>query len=627
MEAREGEAPVFAQTVTAHDGSFILDGLPAGAFTLWAQGDMGTAMQPDEPAGSTDVALTLEAGIFLSGTVVDEDTQVPIPGARVTAVQDTQSRFFDTLANAQGRFRIGPVPPGRYLRVGSAQGWRATPFRDGVWLDADEDMTLELRKQAQLEGLVLTPEGRPASGVTLHAFAAGVSDDTQSTRSDAQGRFVFEDVSGVHHTVWAWAPDGSAYGDAPVTPPARIVIRLEPVTFMEGTVRDERGRPLEGVRLRGGNLPEEVQASLEARSDAAGHYRLGPLRQTHLHLRLLRARYTNRAEEVDLRAPHPGPWDFTLQPTGSVEGQVVDTEGTPLPGIRLLLANIPDDISTRDSFEETEVRSDDDGHFILDTAAKGSGYLFAESEDFAPVEQPVEFPSTGVRVVLSRGASVSGKVLDAKGVPLSHAEVLLWDTPPLHGDSRILRVDGEGAFSAAGLKAGHYVVEARLQTSGVEQSLSRPVDLEAHSRATVSLRFEEGRAVKGLTVDTDGQPLAGVRVQACLVQEKDPAWPTRPPRCDADLEQGVLSRQGGHFVLNRLVGSAYQLVAWKEGHVFVPARSRGGNSGPTAGGPGGDRRHPAGPAETSHAARTGRERRRNPRTLRGERLAQPGARA
>ena len=603
VEAREGEAPVVAQTVTANDGTFIMDGLPAGVFTLWALGDRGTAMQPEVPAGSTDVALTLEAGIFLSGTVVDEDTRAPIPGARVTAVQAAQSRFFDTLTNAQGRFRIGPVPPGRYLRVGSAQGWRTTAFHNDVWFDTDVDVTLELQKQARLEGLVLTPEGRPASGITVQAFFTGVSDDAWSTRSDAQGRFVFEDVAGAPHTVWVWARNETAIGDAPASAPAKVVIRMEPVTFMEGTVRDERGRPLEGVLLQGGSLPPEVEPSPDARSDAAGHYRLGPLSQTAMNLRLRHARYSDRTEEIDLRTPHAGPWDFTLQRAVSVEGWVVDTEGTPLPGIRLRLAKGPVGTRDRDFIDETEALSDDAGHFVLDTAQEGSGHLFIDSEAFCSMEQPVEFPSTGVRVVLSRGASVSGRVVDATGAPLPHAEVRLWYPTALSGDEdsrpflvdgnegttwsgapdpRSLRVNSEGAFSAAGLKAGPYVLEARLQTPGIERSVTEPFVLDAHSQVTLSLRIEEGRTVKGLTVDTNGQPLAGVRVQACLSLEDVPEWRTRSLSCDADSEQGVLSGPGGHFVLKHLVDPAHQLVAWKEGHAFVPSRSRGGTPGPAA---------------------------------------------
>ncbi|RKH84086.1 carboxypeptidase regulatory-like domain-containing protein [Corallococcus sp. AB045] len=584
VEAREGDAPVFAQTVTADDGTFILDGLPAGVFTLWALGDTGAAMKPEVSAGSTDVALTLEAGIFLSGTVMDEDTRAPIPGARVTAVQDAQSRFFDTLTNAQGRFRIGPIPPGRYLQVGSAQGWRTTAFREGVWFDTDVDVTLALQKQARIEGLVLTPEGRPASGITVQAYFTGVSDDAWSTRSDAQGRFVFEDVVGAPYTVWVWAWNETAIGDAPAKAPAQVVIRMEPVTFMEGTVRDERGRPLEGVLLQGRNLPLEAAPSPDAMSDAAGHYKLGPLRQTTMNLQLRHARYSDRTEEIDLRTPHAGPWDFTLQQTVSVEGWVVDTEGTPLPGIRLRLAKGPVGTRERAFIEETAALSDDAGHFILDTPKEGAGHLFIDSEGFSSMEQPVEVPSTGVRVVLSRGASVSGKVVDAKGAPLPHAEVLLWDPTALGGDKdpRSLQVDSEGTFSAAGLKAGHHVLEARLPTPGIERSVTEAIDLDAHSQVTVSLRFEEGRTVKGLTVDTDGQPLAGVRVQACLSLEDAPEWRTRSLRCDADDEPGVLSGPGGHFVLEHLVDPAHQIVAWKEGHAFVPSRSRGGTPGPAA---------------------------------------------
>ncbi|RKI67868.1 carboxypeptidase regulatory-like domain-containing protein [Corallococcus sp. AB049A] len=581
VDAREGEAPVFAQTVTADDGTFSLEGLAEGSFTLWALDDRGTAMRPEVPAGSTDVTLMLEAGSYLSGTVVDNDTRVPIPGARVISVLESQSRFFDALTNAQGRFRMGPLPPGQYLQVVSAQGWRTTPFRDLGWLDTDKDATLEVRKQARLEGLVLTPEGRPASGITVQAFRGGVSDEIQSTRSDAQGRFVFEDVAMVHHTVWA--RNETAFGDAPARPPAKVVIRMEPVTFMEGTVSDERGRPLEGVRLRGGNLPE-VEPSAEAFSDAAGHYRLGPLLRDGMILRLSRARYRNKYEEIDLRTLHPGPWDFTLQRTGSVEGWVVDTQGTPLPGIRLTLANVPEDSLKRDVLEDTHTRSDDAGHFILDTSAEGSGYLLAESEEFAPVGHPVDFPSTGVRVVLSRGASVSGRVVDAKGEPLPHAEVLLWAPEALDGmdPPRSLRVDSEGSFSAAGLNAGPHVLEARLPTSGIERSVTETLELEAHSQVTVSLRFDEGRTVKGLTVGSDGQPLAGVRVQACLSPEDAPAWRAHSLRCDADAEQGVLSGPGGHFVLKHLMDPSHRLVAWKEGHAFVPAGSRGGTPGPDA---------------------------------------------
>jgi hypothetical protein len=366
-------------------------------------------------------------------------------------------------------------------------------------------------------------------------------------------------------------------------PPAKVVIRMESVTFMEGTVSDERGRPLEGVLLQGGNMLE-IEPDPEAISDAAGHYRLGPLLREGMNLRVRHARYRDRAEEIDLRTPHPGPWDFTLQRTVSVEGWVVAPQGTPVSNVRLRLAKVPGPALVRDFIEETETRSDGTGHFILDTQGKGSGFLVIDSEGFRAMEQPVEFPSTEVRVVLSRGASVSGRVVDAKGEPLPHAEVLLWGPEALGGrdDPRSLQVDSEGSFSTAGLTAGHHVLEARLETPGIEQSVSRPFDLEAQSQATVSLRFEEGRTVKGLTVGSDGQPLAGVRVQACLTPEDAPAWRARSLRCDEDAEQGILSGPGGHFVLKHLVGPAHQLVAWKEGHVFLPAHSKGGAPGPSA---------------------------------------------
>ncbi|MBE4747943.1 carboxypeptidase regulatory-like domain-containing protein [Corallococcus sp. ZKHCc1 1396] len=582
VELREGEAPVFAETTTAEDGAFVLQGLPPGAFTLWALGEHGAVMRPRVPAGGDAVELLLEQGFQLSGVVTAQDGRTPLPGARVTVLHEAHTRFFDALADAQGRFRVGPLPPGRYLEVASARGWRPGLFREALWLDADVEVVLTLHRMERLEGQVFTPQGLPAGVVTVNLHSGIGSGDVRSTRSDAQGRFTFEEVPDVEHRLWAWDSKRTAYGDAIAQPSLeQAFIRMKPTTFLEGTVRDEQGRPLDGVRLSAQGMVLGDAPSPEAVTDMAGHYRLGPVLASELKLSLTRAHFLNRTEHVSQQDASAHAWDFTLSRAVSVEGLVVDTEGRPLAGVTLRLApgSDPSIYINRDraAQQDENTVSDEAGRFLLETAGEGPARLWAGAADFMPEKVSVKVPATGLRVVLRRGASVSGTVLDAKGQPMPSVEVQLWNMAPGSGEARAGTVDAAGGFSLRGLKAGRYALEALRGTPGLEQSASSIVELGEHTQAVVSLRFEEGRTLEGMTVDTEGHPVPDVQVRACLPLDDVPAWQLSAAEC-GPRGTGVRSGADGRFVLKHLVAPTYQLVAWKEGRSFTPARSRGGKA-------------------------------------------------
>ncbi|WP_242588741.1 carboxypeptidase-like regulatory domain-containing protein [Corallococcus macrosporus] len=578
VETREGAAPEFARTATAADGSFALEGLPPGAFSLWAIGDTGATVQPDVQAGSDGVTLTLEEGVFISGMVVEQYRLVPIPGALVTVVHEAGSRYFDALADARGRFRVGPLPPGRYLKVASAKGWVTTARREEVWLDANVDVMLYLQPQLRLEGVVLTSEGRPASGVNVHLVSQVDSDDTRTTRSDGRGRFVFDAVPQTEYELWARSEDETAFGATLAIPPDSVALRMKPVLFMEGTVRDEQGTPLKGVHLDFQGQGQGDRTSPTAVTDEAGRYRVGPLLKSGTRVRLRGEHLLDALEDIELSMPHAGPWDFTLRRAPSVEGLVVDTEGTPLPGIEVKLERSQGAPKATGYFRSDldAVRSDDAGRFVVDGEEGGASHILIDAPGFRAVKQAVVIPSAGIRVVLERGASVSGTVVDAKGQPMRLVDLQLWDTASRSETPRTTSPDKAGAFSFQGLKAGHYVVEAHVQRPGIQHAVSQTVDLEERTQARVTLRFEEGRTIQGRTIDTEGQPVAGVRVQACPTLEDLSAWRTTGPSCRFPAGDGVLSGADGHFILKHLTAPRHQLIARKDSHGFAPARSRGG---------------------------------------------------
>ncbi|MFE8595522.1 carboxypeptidase-like regulatory domain-containing protein [Archangium violaceum] len=120
--ARQGESFVYAETTTADDGGFTLDGLPEGLFALWAVDTRGAGMWREVLAGTEGLELKLGEGVMLEGGVVEED-KFPLAGVRVTAVHKTHTRFFDAETGADGRYRMGPLPVAEYLLVYEKEGW------------------------------------------------------------------------------------------------------------------------------------------------------------------------------------------------------------------------------------------------------------------------------------------------------------------------------------------------------------------------------------------------------------------------------------------------------------------------------------------------------------------------
>lgn len=569
VEAGTGEAPLFARTVTAVDGTFVLEGLPPGAFTLWALGDTGAAVRQEVQAGSEGVAFSLEDGVFVSG-VVEDKARTPIPGAWVTVAHESASRFFRVLADAQGRFRVGPLPPGRYLKVAGAEGRVPRAFREDVWLNSKVEVTLWLQRKQRLEGVVLSQEGRPASGMTVHLRPNAEFGETLTTRSDAQGRFAFEGIPDTEYTAWVWSEGQTAYGESWVTPSRGAVIRMRPSMFIEGTVRNEQGRPLSGVLVQdlSGTFGDELAP--ETVTDGAGHYRLGPLLRPSVEFSLKGDHYRVRREQLLLGGAQTGPWDYTLTSGHSVDGTLVDDEGKPVPGVYLAMGRNNASggfTAAATNFEDAFGKSDEAGRFVAGALDAGRRDLFIEPPGFIPLTRSVQVPSTGLHLVLDRGASVSGTVTDATGQLLPEVRIALRDpaSPGWEPRPDFLVTDSHGAFSLSGLKPGRYVLEAWHRTPGAVQWVSQTLDLKERAHADVALRLEEGRTLHGMTTDAAGKPLPGVWVQACLSKEDSFAGKVRELSCAPTEDDSVRSGPDGRFTLRHLTAPVYQLVATKEG--------------------------------------------------------------
>ncbi|MFL5357905.1 carboxypeptidase regulatory-like domain-containing protein [Archangium sp.] len=567
---RRGEASPHARTTSDAQGRFSLEGLEAGTYAVWAEGAFGTVLRKDVPAGSEGLELRAGPGITLSGRVRDEDGN-PAAGALVTALLVEPSRFFDTLADAEGNWRLGPLPWETYQLIVTWPGF--LPEHEKVDEErASGPLETTLYRPLRLSGQVLR-EGHPVAGARVHAAGGNHEQDTST---DAQGHFTLEGlrqgscaVSASH----AGLDAGRNVWLQPGAEPQDVLLELGTDTRVTGTVRDPGGHPIAGATVRvklGVDLVEDPTKNTRTAED--GTYTLGPIPLGSHRLTAVAPRYYSAW--ATLHALEEGPYsqDFTLQPNPLVQGRVVNAAGQPLPGVRLELKEQGTG-EANDAWSDTTT-SAEDGTFVLDALQPIDHRLRARLEDFLPTDQTVRAPASGVQVVLRAGAGVEGEVVDEQERPVLQARVVLKLADP-HGAeesawSRETRTDERGHFRMQGLEPGGYVVSAGSET-GEELRTGGPQPVESRgtepARVRLQLQRFAGLTLSGIVVDEAGNPVSGATL---ALQPEEQTTPEQvgyfqmrrgEPRTGAD----------GRFQVHHLMAGRYWLRASAEGYRFEQA--------------------------------------------------------
>lgn len=332
----------------------------------------------------------------------------PVAGARVSD-EAGQRRF----AGSDGVVR---VPVGQRYRI-DGEGFARTLVGP-----VTEDQVVRLERAAPLEGYVRDTSGAPLGEATVRAWlldAAGqVLDDVpHELVTGPDGRFRFVDVGDGPIQLSASAP-GHAPLTRPVTAGARmgIELRLEPAATLAGTVYDARGAPAvdaEVILVGSGVWPPERR-----RTDRSGRYRFVgiPPGLYELHARQ-RMQVAPPRSGISLGAGERLFVPLRMEQGERLEGHVRTAEGEPIAGAEVLLTGIGLSLLPRSTTTAA------DGHFRFDALLPGPQRLLARATHFVPAEEEALAGEREVEIVLLRGATIRGLILDARDRPVAGAAV------------------------------------------------------------------------------------------------------------------------------------------------------------------------------------------------------------
>lgn len=487
-----------ATAITAPDGAFAFEGIREGRWFLGASAphhvlDVVVSARVLRSGDGGPVDVWMRSGGRIVGRVLTE-AGGPVPGATVAmttssmgmleAAADGEVAFLRTKADSDGRFEFAGVAPAEgYELAAMGRGIAVTHVLD-LEVRAGEDTVVEVRGRS----------GARVRGRVLGVAAAGALDE-----QDAAGALMAPVV-------------GAQVGALP------------------------RG-------LRNLKLAKDLLMSLHSVTDADGYYELNGVPPGAVDL-LAMAKDHVPARGPLVQVPNaPGAEvqarDFVLVQGPKVRGRVVDVAGLPVPGARVLwnvidIASVEGQPSLAPLFAAgmKDFRfpvTDVDGAFEagplggrapFEVRALKSGYEVGRAQ-WEPRTAPGEGAGGSlIEIVLHRGGSVSGRVLDdvtSEPVPsftvASSARIESDSAAPSRFNPFAGGVEFEsadGRFELREIARGQQ--EVVVTAHGYLPLRSELTVPEAGAVSGLEVRLVPGATLRGVVADSEGAPVAGARV-------------------------------------------------------------------------------------------------------------------
>ncbi len=433
--------PSMSLHVSDAEGEFVIPNANAGReITLYAS----TATMSSEPLGpllvpetglhGLDLILTIDQSAVIAGVLVDTRGRPLVGRVAVVPEQKASPSVPGATTDAQGRFVIAGVAPGRHMlsaRAGNgpSQELQSVELRSGQHLK-NVRLVYELGPTISISGRVTDGDGRGLeANLDLMVQEERGRTSMANERSAVDGAFAFTELPQGAYTVSGSAPGfGSAWVSDIMGDTSGLEIVLEAQPQIRGHVVDAAGQPvtrfdISAVPAGGGFDAAQVSKSV---FDAEGAFDL----QVGIGTYRLVTRATGFATaETRVGAVHPGdPIEdivVTLEAAGLWRGRVVSTSGQPVSGAAILAGDGP--LRPQQAHGSTLATSGPDGTFEIPSMDPALNPVISAHHPEAGTGA-VASPPVGVDqledIVLYAGGSVA-VIVTRDGEPVADTYVAL----------------------------------------------------------------------------------------------------------------------------------------------------------------------------------------------------------
>lgn len=559
------DGPVKIWAVGTRDFSEGLETDAGGAFSLLAPRGQEVMLNVIEgvhpsahallPAGSGDevrTSITVRRGRDIRGQVVSHATGKPVPGA---VIRGYYGKNRIVVADGEGRFLLPKYWYTAFQVQAPGHAARRHVLADDAGTPGAGPETVRLQPGFSARGRVTDLDGRPVAKVRLRIFLQDPLlgwEDFAGPVTRADGTYAMIGLplpgSGREVRLFAIAPGFGHAGSEPLAAPADglvegLDLRIPRLVTLEGSVEDERGRPVaasvtvlwdlkKGMESYVGKVPSGSRTW--SRPDGRWAVRIPERSRFHAEAGG-EAFLEGRAEGVSPAHPDSAA-GATPAPAGPVvlrvlrglalRGTVEDAQGNPVG--RGIVHFDPLPAGSPGPSREVAIRPDgtfEAGGFV---PGKYGLSVVVVPEFLQEIRLGLDAGGPPLRVVLRRAGGLNGRVVLPPEAPpdlLVEATVHgLGDTSPLPADhgirfeaSKGLPPGDPGVFTMGPLSPGPYALSVTagdwiLDRERVEVKEREPTQLG-------DLLLRPGAVVEGRVL-VAGNPVAGAAVELLLRRDR-----------------------------------------------------------------------------------------------------------
>lgn len=547
---------------TGADGQFTFDALTPALWELTASArgfvsDRAKVLVHASGELPAPVVITLVRGVESRGRVIDIAGGI-VAGARVRAGGSVSAP-----TDEEGRFRIW-TRPGRHSFSALAEGY----FSGFISVTAPAtDVEVILTPGGSLAGQVIrADDGAPLPGVGVHVLSvdgAFGSDDGDGglTVTDAEGRFSVDRLRAGRFSVVVQDADweGRVAGSVGVDLFASVdglVVEASPrggTRFSGRLLVEGGGSAINCAPMLSSLIPQAIRPWIRTGPDGQFEGRAPPGEYTVKVGTFCDYELAPESGMLVLDTEDRADLTWKLIQAASIAGIVVDESGSPVPDTLLL-------VSSSNSEDSRIIHAGDGGEFEAKGLSAGEVTIDPSFSSFRgePVVVNVAEAEvkTGIEVVVARGSTLSGVVVDGEGSPVAGVKVSAASVR-----SSAAETAGDGSFRLAGLSKGNYALSVstaeggRLFAPGSADDVIARVEIGG-ADVEVELVVEQSRgAIRGTVTSAQG-PVSDAYVTVTRQgtrRARSFSWERRPAVTDVD----------GSFTIAELPDGAYTVRAFR----------------------------------------------------------------